>query len=111
MGIIQENRVNAPKPKVESTDYGAKYVRAATETPVSEIPAAKEDDVKVEAIPPAKDRDVEVKDIPAAVTQQPTEQEESVEEPQPAEEMDAVEAEPKVEKRKVGRPKKHNKKK
>jgi hypothetical protein len=111
MGFIQENRFNAPKPKVESTDYGAKYVRAATETPVSEIPAAKEDEVKVEAVPPAKYGDVEVKEIPSAVVPQPTEQEEAVLEPQPAEKTDAVEAEQKVEKRKVGRPKKNSKKK
>lgn len=43
MGIIQENRVNAPKPKVQDTDYGAQYVTAGTETPVQAEPVSKDD--------------------------------------------------------------------
>lgn len=58
MGIIQENRLNAPQPEVNDTDYGARYVKAATETPVSEIPPAKEGETKVEPVPAAKDGDV-----------------------------------------------------
>lgn len=58
MGIIQENRLNAPQPEVKDTDYGARYVKAATETPVSEIPPAKKEEVKVEPVPAAKEGDV-----------------------------------------------------
>jgi len=58
MGIIQENRLNAPQPEVKDTDYGARYVKAATETPISEIPPAKEGETKVEPVPLAKDGDV-----------------------------------------------------
>ena len=36
MAVIQENRLDAPRPEVEETDYGAQYVKAATETPVVE---------------------------------------------------------------------------
>lgn len=42
MAIVQENRFDAPVPEVSETDYGAKYVTAATETPVAEAPAAME---------------------------------------------------------------------
>lgn len=42
MGIVQEKRFNAPHPEVKDTEYGARYVKAATETPVSEILPAKE---------------------------------------------------------------------
>lgn len=31
MGIIQEKRVGAPQPEVHETDYGATFVKAATE--------------------------------------------------------------------------------
>lgn len=58
MGIIQENRLNAPQPEVKDTDYGARYVTAATESPVSEIPPAKEEEVKVEHVPAAQEGDV-----------------------------------------------------
>ena len=36
MAIVQEDRLDAPRPEVEETDYGAQYVKAATETPVEE---------------------------------------------------------------------------
>ena len=36
MAVIQEDRLDAPRPEVEETDYGAQYVKAATETPVEE---------------------------------------------------------------------------
>ena len=36
MAVIQEDRLDAPRPEVEETDYGAQYVKAATETPVDE---------------------------------------------------------------------------
>lgn len=35
MGIVQEKRAGAPQPEVKDTDYGAQYVTAATEKPVS----------------------------------------------------------------------------
>lgn len=37
MGIVQENRFDAPKPEVTVTDYGASYVNAAKETSVAEV--------------------------------------------------------------------------
>lgn len=37
MAIIQENRYDAPAPEVKETDYGAKYVKAATESPVTAL--------------------------------------------------------------------------
>lgn len=63
MGIIQENRLNAPQPEVKDTDYGARYVKAATETPVSEIPPAKEEEVKFEPVPAAKDGDTVTEEL------------------------------------------------
>lgn len=36
MGILQENRFDAPQVQSETTDYGAEYVNVATETPVAE---------------------------------------------------------------------------
>lgn len=36
MAIRQEKRIDAPMPEVTETDYGAKTVKAATETPVEE---------------------------------------------------------------------------
>jgi hypothetical protein len=37
MGIRQQKRPFAPQPQVQSTDYGAQYVKAATETPANEV--------------------------------------------------------------------------
>ena len=34
MGVYQEVRMDAPRPEVEETEYGAKTVKAATETPI-----------------------------------------------------------------------------
>lgn len=34
MAIVQEDRFNAPQPEVVTTEYGAQYVKAATETPI-----------------------------------------------------------------------------
>lgn len=34
MGIIQEKRKNAPQVSIQDTDYGAKYIKAATETKI-----------------------------------------------------------------------------
>ena len=36
MAIVQEDRLDAPRPEVDETEYGAQYVKAATETPVEE---------------------------------------------------------------------------
>lgn len=36
MAIMQEDRFDAPQPEVKDTEYGARYVTAATETPVAE---------------------------------------------------------------------------
>lgn len=45
MGIIQEKRLNAQKPSVSVTDYGAKYIKAGTETPIekSQVPVSQEE--------------------------------------------------------------------
>jgi len=44
MGIIQEDRLDAPKPEVRETEYGAQYVNAATESPVTEAADAVADE-------------------------------------------------------------------
>ena len=103
MGIIQEKRFNASQPEVKDTDYGARYVKAATETPVSEIPPAKEKEVKVEPIPVAKEGDVVTEELhdEVAVPQQHTEQ---------VEQKNDAEAHPNYKPRKKsGRPKKNRK--
>jgi len=40
MAILQEKRIDAPRPETRETDYGAQYVTAGTETPIA--PAAEE---------------------------------------------------------------------
>ena len=35
MGIRQQKRPFAPQPQVHSTDYGAQFIKAATETPAN----------------------------------------------------------------------------
>lgn len=42
MGIVQDNDGLLGQPEVNVTSYGAEYVNAATETPVSEEPKAEE---------------------------------------------------------------------
>ena len=37
MGIRQQNRPDAPRPEVRETDYGAKYVKAATENEAGNV--------------------------------------------------------------------------
>ena len=37
MGIRQQKRPYAPHPEVQSTDYGAKFIKAATETPAGTV--------------------------------------------------------------------------
>ena len=37
MAIRQELRKDAPKMEVQETDYGAKYVKAATETKIEDV--------------------------------------------------------------------------
>ena len=59
MAIVQENRFDAPQPEVSETEYGAQYVKAATETPVPEAPQVSEqpaEEVKEEEAPKAKAR-------------------------------------------------------
>lgn len=38
MGIVLENRFDAPRPATKVTPHGAEYVEAATETPVAVEP-------------------------------------------------------------------------
>ena len=45
MGVIQEDRFDAPRPDVEVTGYGAEYVKAATETPLVDVPVPAAGDV------------------------------------------------------------------
>lgn len=61
MGILQENRFDAPQPDVQNTEYGATYVKAATESPVDEVPVEKEEEVVAAAEHPAVDDEPEVK--------------------------------------------------
>ena len=37
MGIRQQKRPYAPHPEVQSTDYGAKFIKAVTETPAGTV--------------------------------------------------------------------------
>lgn len=37
MAIKQEKRPFAPRPQVQDTDYGAQFIKAATETSVNEV--------------------------------------------------------------------------
>ena len=59
MAIIQEKRLDAPRPEVNETDYGAKYIKAATET--SSVPVAADTQAPVADVPaddsPAADAD------------------------------------------------------
>ena len=47
MGFKQENRFNAPQPEIHDTDYGARYVKAGTETPVGVATPIKEEEKPV----------------------------------------------------------------
>lgn len=44
MGFTQENRFNAPQPEIHDTDYGARYVKAGTETPAGVATSVKEEE-------------------------------------------------------------------
>lgn len=74
MGIRQEKRVDAPRPDVQETDYGAKFIKASTETKIEptvdltpeddkedepavvEAPVVKEKESKKKGGRPKKDR-------------------------------------------------------
>ena len=55
MGIVQDNDGLLVQPEVNVTSYGAEYVSAATETPVSEEPKAED------VVPAASDEPAAVK--------------------------------------------------
>lgn len=80
MGIVQEKRFDAPRPEVITTEHGAVYVKAATETPVADI-------------------------RPEDATVEEEKVEESPSQPAPAAPADKV-----APKKRAGRPKKSNKK-
>ena len=48
MGIRQQKRPHAPRPEVRETDYGASYVKAATERPLEPEVVKPEDQKKKE---------------------------------------------------------------
>ena len=62
MGIIQENRLDAPYVEVKETDYGATYVKAATESAVQEAPA----DSAESGVPAERENDDENDAAPTA---------------------------------------------
>lgn len=61
MGIVQENRFDAPQPDVNETEYGATYVTAARETPVAPAVVAAEEKVEEEVSPAESPAAVEKK--------------------------------------------------
>lgn len=65
MGIVQENRFDAPQPDVKNTEYGATYVKAATENPIDEAPAEKKEEEAHSDAPAVEAESVEA---PAAAT-------------------------------------------
>lgn len=51
MGVIQEKRHNAPMPKVDERDYGAKVITASVESPAEVVePVVAESVVQSEAV-------------------------------------------------------------
>lgn len=91
MGIRQQKRPYAPHPEVQSTDYGAKFIKAATETPAGTVALEQVVDE------PSVTEDAPVSETP--IVTEPTPQvEEEVKVEQPAK--------PAARKGKGGRPKK-----
>ena len=43
MGILQEKRVNVPKPDVQDTGYGVQYVNVQSPSVAEDVPAVAED--------------------------------------------------------------------
>lgn len=51
MGVIQEKRHNAPMPKIDERDYGAKVITASVESPAEVVePVVAEPVVQSEAV-------------------------------------------------------------
>lgn len=51
MGVIQEKRHNAPMPKIDERDYGAKVITASVESPAEVVePVVEEPVVQSEAV-------------------------------------------------------------
>lgn len=54
MAIKQEKRVGAPQPEVHETDYGAKFIKAATESEKEpDVPVMSSDETQEVAVPVA----------------------------------------------------------
>jgi hypothetical protein len=54
MAIKQEKRVGAPQPEVHETDYGAKFIKAATESEKEpDVPEMSSDETQEVAVPVA----------------------------------------------------------
>lgn len=50
MGFRQMNRFGAPEPEVRETDYGATYVKAATETPAEKVEVLDNDEAEAPVV-------------------------------------------------------------
>ena len=61
MGIIQQKRPFAPRPEVRETEYGAQYVKAATESSNDDAPKTEEPVIEESAVAEAP----VVEDMPA----------------------------------------------
>lgn len=105
MAIVQENRYDAPHPEIEETDYGAQYVKAATETPIEEPIVIDEPETPVDGVGDAapSEEPVETESETESTVEETTEDAEPAAEPEP-------EPEP-VKEKKRGRPKKTDNKK
>ena len=65
MAIKQEKRVGAPQPEVHETDYGAKFIKAATESEKEpDVPEMSSDETQEVAVPVA---DVQPEPQPVAI--------------------------------------------
>ena len=63
MAIKQEKRVGAPQPEVHETDYGAKFIKAATESEKEpDVPEMSSEETQEVAVPVADVQPVAIKE-------------------------------------------------
>ena len=69
MGIVQENRFDAPRPEIQDTEYGAQYIKAATEKPIEDKEPLVLDEPEPEVKDPVAAEPVEQAPVEAAVSE------------------------------------------
>ena len=65
MGIIQQKRPDAPHPEVHETDYGAKFIKAATETKAEPEVVTLEEQRMAENVAVEPEKEVKEEEKPA----------------------------------------------